>query len=66
MPEPDEGRTLVPMTRRFENLPGSGRRECVQVSDETPADKLDFTSREKIEETWAMGRRDAERRLETR
>ena len=66
MPEPDEGRTLVLMTRRFRNLPESDRHEYVQVSDETPADKLDFTSREKIEETWAMGRRDAERWLETR
>ncbi len=66
MPEPDEGRTLVLLTRRFRNLPQSDRHDYVQVSEETPADKLDFTSREKIERTWEMGREDARRWLETR
>lgn len=58
MPQPDRGRTLVLLTRRYRNLPREKRRVFAQVSDETPADKLDFTDREELEQTWEMGRED--------
>ena len=58
MPDPDEGRTLVLLTRRFRNLPDMARRLYVQPSTSVPADKIDFTSREKIERTWAAGEDD--------
>lgn len=64
LPEPDRGQTLLLVTRRFRNLPKHPNRLYVAVSDETPADKLDFTSREKIERTWQMGKRDGERFLQ--
>ena len=58
MPDPDEGRTLVLLTRRFRNLPDDRRRLYVQPSKSVPADKIDFTSREKIEATWQAGEED--------
>lgn len=64
MPTPDEGNTLVLLTRRFRNLPQDDRRVYVEVSRETPADKLDFTDREAIEATWELGRRDGLRFLD--
>ena len=64
LPNPDRGNTLILLTRRFRNLPNDSRRVYVEVSEETPADKLDFTDRKAIEATWEMGRRDGERFLE--
>ena len=58
MPDPDEGRTLVLCTRRFRNNPDDPRRLYVQPSESVPADKIDFTSRDKIERTWEAGLRD--------
>lgn len=66
MPEPDVGDTMVLLTRRFRNLPAGDGRCWVEPSDEVPADKLDFTDRDKIERTWAMGERDGERFLADR
>jgi predicted acylesterase/phospholipase RssA len=66
MPEPDEGRTLVLLTRSFRNLPDDPRLVYVQVSGETPADKLDFSDAEKIQKTWQQGEADAERFLRER
>ncbi|MDY8110721.1 patatin-like phospholipase family protein [Fulvimarina sp. 2208YS6-2-32] len=60
IPEPDEGRTLILLTRRFRNLPQTGRRLYVQPSEAVPADKIDFTDRGKLHETWEAGRKDAE------
>jgi len=64
IPEPDEGRTLILLTRRFRNLPSDPRRIFVQVSRETPADKLDFSDRQSMEKTWEMGYHDGLRFLE--
>lgn len=58
MPDPDRGRTLILLTRRFRNLPDHPDRLYVQPSESVPADKIDFTDREKIEATWAAGERD--------
>lgn len=63
LPTPDEGTTLILLTRRYRNLPEDNRRVYVEVSKETPADKLDFTDREAIEATWEMGRRDGQKFL---
>lgn len=60
MPAPDKGRTLILLTRRFRNLPDHPDRLYVQPSEDVPADKIDFTSREKIERTWEAGQRDGE------
>ena len=58
LPDPDRGRTLVLLTRRFRNLPEHPDRLYVQPSKSVPADKIDFTSRTKIADTWEAGERD--------
>ena len=58
LPDPDHGRTLLLLTRRFRNVPDHPDRLYVQPSESVPADKIDFTSREKIEATWEAGERD--------
>ncbi|RFC62334.1 patatin-like phospholipase family protein [Fulvimarina endophytica] len=60
IPEPDEGRSLILLTRRFRNLPQTPRRLYVQPSGEVPADKIDFTDRDKLHAAWDAGRRDGE------
>ena len=59
MPEPNEGETLILLTKQFRNLPEVEGRTYVQPSAPVEADKIDFTERSKIEETWALGERDA-------
>ncbi|EAU40339.1 Patatin-like phospholipase family protein [Fulvimarina pelagi HTCC2506] len=63
LPSPDEGRTLILLTRRFKNLPQTERRLYIQPSDEVPADKIDFTDRDKLYRTWEFGEKDAHRFL---
>lgn len=64
LPSSDHGRTLVMLTRAFRNIPDCADRVYVMPSRETPADKIDFTSRAKIEQTWKAGARDARAFLE--
>lgn len=64
MPDPDEGETLVLLTRHYRNLPRHPAKTWVEPSDETPADKLDFTDPTGLRRTWALGREDGERFLE--
>ena len=64
MPDPDEGRTLVLLTRRYGEIPQAGGRLYVAPSEETPADKIDFTDPEKIRRTWEAGERDGRAFLE--
>lgn len=59
MPEPDEGTSLILLTKRFRNFPDIPGRTYVQPSEEVPADKIDFTDPEKLERTWALGESDA-------
>ncbi|MGF1553723.1 MAG: patatin-like phospholipase family protein [Paracoccaceae bacterium] len=66
IPEDDGDFTLILLTRDFRNLPRHPGRLYVTPSRDTPADKIDFTSREKIEATWRLGRRDGERFLADR
>lgn len=65
LPQPDEGTTLLLLTRQYRNLPEIEGRTYVQPSKPVEADKIDFTERSKIEETWAQGERDAEAWLAT-
>ena len=58
--EGGEGPTLILLTRRYRNVPEREDRLYVPPSDATPADKIDFTDREKIEATWRLGREDGE------
>ena len=58
MPDPNEGRTLILLTRRFRHLPQSESCIYVEPSEAVPADKIDFTNRRKIEDTWRQGASD--------
>lgn len=55
MPEPDEGRTLVLLTRKYKRLPEVAERLYVAPEEEVPADKIDFTDPAKIQATWDAG-----------
>ena len=69
LPEPDEGRTLVLLTKRFDSLPEdatSGRIVYVQPSsDVLSGSKLDFSNPDLLQEAWEQGRRDGLAWLET-
>ena len=56
--EDGQGPTLILLTRRYRNTPDRDDRLYVPPSDETPADKIDFTDRAAIEKTWRLGRED--------
>lgn len=60
MPEPDEGTTMILLTRKYRTLPDNDTRFYLHPSEETPADKIDFTDPGKLRATWAQGARDAE------
>ena len=55
MPTDNRGRTLVLLTRKFRNLPEHAHRVYVEPSKSVPADKIDFTNRDKIVATWNAG-----------
>ena len=63
LPDPDEGVTMVLLTRDYKRLPDVEGRHYIAPSKETPADKIDFTDPQKLRDTWAQGTRDAERYL---
>jgi predicted acylesterase/phospholipase RssA len=63
MPVPDEGTSLILLTKRFRNHPDIPGRTYVQPSEEVPADKIDFTDPDKVRDTWALGEKDARRFL---
>jgi len=58
-PEPDRGKTLILMTTSYRNIPEDDEKVFVTPSKKVEADKIDFTRREKIEETWEQGQNDA-------
>jgi predicted acylesterase/phospholipase RssA len=64
MPEPDEGDTLILLTRRYAKVPRVEGRTYVAPSDETEADKIDFTDPAKLRATWKQGQADARRWLD--
>jgi hypothetical protein len=59
-PEPDRGRTLIPLTRPYRRIPDHPHGLFVKPSGDKPADKLDFTGPEKMRSTWSAGCRDTE------
>jgi predicted acylesterase/phospholipase RssA len=63
--QPDEGRTLILLTKRYRNLPQSGRVTYVQPSREVAADKIDFSDPGKVTATWRQGERDGEAWMKT-
>lgn len=64
LPEPDEGSTMVLLTRDYARLPQVEGRFYIAPSQETPADKIDFTDPQKLRDTWTQGERDAQRYLQ--
>ncbi|SEK56842.1 patatin-like phospholipase family protein [Roseivivax marinus] len=66
MPDPDEGETMILLTREYRNLPNDPRRTYIEPSKETPADKIDFTDPEKLGLTWRQGEADGRRWLDGR
>lgn len=63
MPDPDEGQTVILLTRDYKRIPETPGRIYVSPGTETPADKIDFTDPQKLRDTWDLGARDAERYL---
>jgi predicted acylesterase/phospholipase RssA len=58
LPRRHRGRTLVLLTRRYRNLPRDPGRTYIAPSQETPADKIDFTDADSLEITYKQGRTD--------
>ncbi|MWD28278.1 patatin-like phospholipase family protein [Aquicoccus sp. SCR17] len=58
LPEPDEGFTWMLLTREYKQLPDHPGRLHVYPSEETPADKIDFTDPGKLRDTWEQGYQD--------
>ena len=65
MPDPDEGRTLVLLTRRYDKLPDVEGRLYVAPSEEVDAEKIDFTDPALLRRTWEQGEADGRSFLET-
>jgi predicted acylesterase/phospholipase RssA len=63
MPEPDEGYTLVLLTRAYRNLPHLDRRTYIHPSESTPASKIDFTDAQALRATYRQGREDMKKLL---
>lgn len=59
MPDPDRGETLILLTRTYKRVPEVEGRHYLAPSEETPADKIDFTDPQKLRDTWAQGAADA-------
>ncbi|KIT16650.1 patatin-like phospholipase family protein [Jannaschia aquimarina] len=61
LPDPDEGRTLVLLTKRFHSLPDDDpdRIDYVEPSETVlSGSKLDFTDPDLLHEAWALGGKD--------
>ena len=64
LPEPDEGSTMILLTRDYAQVPQVEGRIYIAPTEETPADKIDFTDPGKLRATWAQGEADARRMLD--
>ncbi|SHH66712.1 patatin-like phospholipase family protein [Marivita hallyeonensis] len=65
MPDPDEGDTLVLLTRHYSGLTKVDGRTYLEPSEPCPVDKIDFTDPDKLRDTWACGEADGRTYLET-
>ena len=63
MPKPNDGETLVLLTRHYAGLEPVEGRLYTDPSDGTPADKIDFTDADKLRRTWECGMEDGRRFL---
>ncbi|TFL19885.1 patatin-like phospholipase family protein [Jannaschia formosa] len=68
LPDPDEGQTLVLLTKRFRTFPDDGARvEFVCPSEEVlEGSKLDFTDPDLLRQAWDQGVRDGRAWADTR
>ncbi|MFQ6547128.1 patatin-like phospholipase family protein [Aestuariibius sp. 2305UL40-4] len=66
MPEPDEGPTLVLLTRTYDDLPIAEARDFVEPSEPVVDHKIDFTEPAKLHQAWRLGENDAAAWLEQR
>lgn len=64
LPRPDEGKTLILLTSCYDDLPDNPQRIYVQPTREVAADKIDFSDKSKVEDTWDQGERDGKAWLE--
>jgi hypothetical protein len=64
MPDPNEGSTLVLLTRDYASVPDRADRSYLAPSREVPADKIDFTEPDDIRRSWEIGEADGRRFLE--
>ena len=58
MPEPDEGPTLILLTRRYRNIPEIAGRHYIWPSEAVPVDKIDFTDPDALQKAWDAGEED--------
>ncbi len=65
MPEPDEGSTLILLTRHYSGLSPVPGRTYLEPSEPCQVDKIDFTDPDKLRETWSCGEADGRSYLET-
>nr|WP_137676100.1 patatin-like phospholipase family protein [Parerythrobacter lutipelagi] len=66
LPHPDEGKTLVLLTKPYRNIPSAAGRTYVHPSSPVAADKIDFTDSSKVTRTWEQGIKDAKSWLASR
>jgi predicted acylesterase/phospholipase RssA len=65
MPDPDEGDTLILLTRHYSGLTPVPGRTYLDPSEPCPVDKIDFTDPAKLRDTWSCGEADGRSYLET-
>lgn len=58
MPQPDEGKTLILLTRDYKAIPEIEGRTYIAPSSSVAADKIDFTDPQKLKDSWEAGERD--------
>ena len=67
LPDPDMGRTLALLTKRFKSLPDDPHVHWVQPSDPVlDGSKLDFTDPDLLHQAWRLGEEDGRRWLAER
>ncbi|MEQ6248870.1 patatin-like phospholipase family protein [Sulfitobacter sp. HNIBRBA3233] len=65
LPDPDEGRSLILLTRDYKSVPEIATRDYIMPDKAVPADKIDFTDPDKLRQSWATGEKAGRRFLES-
>lgn len=63
LPVPDQGNTLILLTRDYDSIPEIENRTYVSPNAEVDADKIDFTDPSKLRRTWGTGEADGRKYL---